>query len=462
MGSNEPRLSQSPAQHLDAAAQTAFSGFKHHGCDIRCPLGSSCCGGEDFASMSKIGMTDENYIPFNLPSIGQEEIEEVVSTLKSGWLTTGPKTAQFERELAAYVQAPHALAVNSATSALHLALAALGIGPGDEVITTPLTFCATVNTIFHVGATPVLADVGSDGNIDPKSIQERVTTRTRAIMPVHLAGLPCDMDAIWRIAKQKRLYVIEDAAHAIGSHYKGFPIGAGDTESGTHSDAVCFSFYATKNLATGEGGMVVTHNEQLYDKMKLLCLHGISKDAWNRYSERGNWFYDVADCGFKYNLSDIQSAIGIHQLRKLEGFTARRASIALRYNEAFAGIPELELPPDTGSSRHAWHLYALRLNLGRLNIDRDEFIRQLRAKNIGTSVHFIPVPLHTYFAAFASLPTNQCPHAMQLYPRLISLPLYPAMTDDQVERVIRAVSDIVASTRTEISLATGSTAQQPV
>lgn len=412
--------------------------------------------------MSKIETKDvdhESYIPFNLPSIGQEEIEEVVKTLQSGWLTTGPKTAQFEREFADYVGAPYALAVNSATSALHLALAALGIGPGDEVITTPLTFCATVNTILHVGATPVLADVGDDGNIDPKSIKERLTDRTRAIMPVHLGGLPCDMDAIWRLARENNLYVIEDAAHAIGSHYKGYPIGAGGLENGQRSDAVCYSFYATKNLATGEGGMVVTHDEKLYDKMKLLCLHGISKDAWNRYSERGNWYYDVAACGFKYNLSDIQSAIGIHQLRKLERFTAQRARIARRYNEAFADMPELELPADDDSCRHAWHLYALRLNLGQLNIDRDEFIRQLRAKNIGTSVHFIPIPLHTYFAPFASLPHNQCPNAMQVYPRLISLPLYPAMTDEQVECVIRGVRDTVAAARTpEISLAPGSTA----
>ena len=405
---------------------------------------------------------DESYIPFNLPSIGQEEIDEVVRTLKSGWLTTGPKTAQFEREFSEYVRAPHALAVNSATSALHLALAALGVGPGDEVITTPLTFCATVNTILHVGATPVLADVRDDGNIDPESIRERLTDRTRAIMPVHLAGLPCDMDAIWRLAREKRLYVIEDAAHAIGAHYKGYPIGAGRPEGGQRSDAVCYSFYATKNLATGEGGMVVTHDAQLYDKMKLLCLHGISKDAWNRYSERGNWFYDVAACGFKYNLSDIQSAIGIHQLRKLEGFTARRAAIAQRYNEAFADVSELELPEHDSNSRHAWHLYAVRLNLDQLSIDRDEFIRQLRARNIGTSVHFIPIPLHSYFAPFANLPHNQCPNAMRLYPRLISLPLYPAMTDEQVESVIRAVRAVAASARkAETHLAPGTTAQQP-
>jgi len=402
----------------------------------------------------------DSYIPFNLPSIGREEIEEVVDTLKSGWLTTGPKTAQFEREFGEYVFAPHALAVNSATSALHLALAALGIGSGDEVITTPLTFCATVNTILHVGATPVLADVKNDGNIDVESVRARITEKTRAIMPVHLAGLPCDMDAIWRLAQDKRLHVIEDAAHAVGSHYKGHPIGAGNPESGLRSDAVCFSFYATKNLSTGEGGMVVTHDEQLYDKMKLLCLHGISKDAWNRYSERGNWYYDVAACGFKYNLSDIQSSIGIHQLRKLERFTARRADIAHRYNEAFAGMSEVEIPRDDTSCRHAWHLYALSLNLERLNIDRDEFIRQLRVRNIGTSVHFIPIPLHSYFSPLASLPHNQCPNAMQIYPRLVSLPLYPAMTNEQVECVIRAVSDIaVSARRAEISLGSGLAAQ---
>src|SRR6185295_7468811 len=249
------------------------------------------------------------FIAFNLPTIGQEEIDEVTDTLKSGWLTTGPKTAQFERELQDYVQAPYALAVNSATAGLHLSLAALGIGPGDEVITTPLTFCATVNTILHVGATPVLADVGADGNIDPKSVSERLTDRTRAIIPVHLGGLPCDMHAIWRLARERRLHVIEDAAHAIGAHYNGYPIGAGDGDF--RSDAVCYSFYATKNMTTGEGGMVVTHDEKLYDKMRVLCLHGISKDAWNRYSAHGNWYYEVTACGFKYNLTDIQSSLGI-------------------------------------------------------------------------------------------------------------------------------------------------------
>jgi len=375
--------------------------------------------------------------------IGDEEIQELVDTLKSGWLTTGPKTAKFEHEFREYVQAPYALAVNSATSALHLALAALGVGPGDEVITTPLTFCSTVHTILHVGATPVLADVGKDGNIDPVSIAERLTERTRAIIPVHLGGLPCDMDAIWRIARDRGLYVIEDAAHAIGAHYKNYPIGAGHPDAHFRSDAVCFSFYATKNLTTGEGGMVTTHDEKLYERMKILCLHGISKDAWNRYAEKGNWYYEVVAQGFKYNLSDIQSSIGIHQLRKIEQFTAIREEYARRYSAAFAQMPEVQIPPDSNDCRHAWHLYALELNLERLDIDRSEFIQQLRAKNIGTSVHFIPIQLHPFFAGISSVTRHTCPMATRLYPRLVSLPLYPSMTVDEVDYVIQTVKAVV-------------------
>ena len=370
-------------------------------------------------------MNDSVYIPFNLPSIGDEEISEVISTLRSGWLTTGPRTTQFETELKNYVQSPHALGVNSCTAGLHLALAALGVGPGDEVITTPLTFCATVNTIMHVGATPVLADVGEDGNIDPNSIKQRVSDRTRAILPVHLGGLACDMKAIWELARERGLAVVEDAAHAIGTHYRGIPIGGGDPVRGTFSDAVVFSFYATKNLTTGEGGMVTTHQEALLEKMRILCLHGISKDAWNRYSEKGNWYYEVVECGFKYNLSDIQSAIGIHQLRKQEAFIEARDRQARLYNQLLGDLDEVELPPQDPSCRHSWHLYALRLKLDLIEIDRSEFIRQLREKGIGASVHFIPIPLHPYFSAMASLPHNHCPKALEIYPRLVSLPLYP-------------------------------------
>ena len=387
-------------------------------------------------------MSEASYIPFNLPTIGEEEIAEVVATLRSGWLTTGPRTAQFEQEFGAYVQAPHALAVNSCTAGLHLALAALGVGKGDEVITTPLTFCATVNTIIHVGATPVLADVRPDGNIDPEAIERRITERTRAIVPVHIGGLPCEMDAIWNLARRHDLRVVEDAAHAIGSQYKGLPIGGGIPSERRCSDVVAFSFYATKNLTTGEGGMVTTHREALLERMRILCLHGISKDAWNRYSEKGNWYYEVVECGFKYNLSDLQSAIGIHQLRRQEKFIEVRTQYAQTYDEAFAGIDELELPPDDSSCRNSWHLYAPRLNLEKLDIDRDEFIQLLRKKGIGASVHFIPIPLHPYFAEFAQFAHNQCPKVMELYPRLVSLPLYPEMTLDQVAYVAGVVKEI--------------------
>jgi dTDP-4-amino-4,6-dideoxygalactose transaminase len=386
-------------------------------------------------------------IPYNLPTIEEEEINEVVSTLRSGWLTTGPKTALFETEFKAYVGAGHALAVNSATAGLHLGLAALGIGPGDEVITTPLTFCATVNTILHVGATPVLADVGPDGNIDPESIASRITTRTRAIMPVHLGGLPCDMGAIWSVARGHGLLVIEDAAHAVGSHYCGSPIGARQASSGFRSDAVAYSFYATKNLTTGEGGMVTCHDEAVAERLRLLCLHGISKDAWNRYSDRGNWFYDVTESGFKYNLSDIQSAIGIHQLRKQERFIAARGDYAAQYNHAFEDVAELDLPPTNERCRHSWHLYSLRLNLDQLTITRDQFIQELRRKDVCASVHFIPIPLMGFFAEYAAQQRNHTPRALELYPRLVSLPLYPAMTVAQVRHVIHSVKDILAAFR---------------
>lgn len=400
-------------------------------------------------------MTEDGFIPFNRPSIGDEEINEVVATLRSGWLTTGPRTAQFEKDFASYTGARHTLAVNSCTAGLHLALAALGIGPGDEVITTPLTFCATVNVILHVGATPILADVGADGNIDPASVADRITDRTRALIPVHLAGLPCAMEALWSLARRHNLHVVDDAAHAVGTYYRGLPIGASAS-----SAAVAFSFYATKTITTGEGGMVTTHDESLADRLRNLCLHGISKDAWNRYTDRGNWYYEVLAPGFKYNLSDIQSAIGLHQLRKLEEFIEVRTRYARLYQHALADVPEVEVPPDTDSGRHSWHLYMIRLNLDQLEIDRDAFIRALRERNIGTSVHFIPIPLHPVFAPFASRPENQCPRALALYPRLVSLPLYPAMREDQVEYVAAAIKDIVRGARKSKAVAiSGHTAE---
>ena len=397
---------------------------------------------------------NDPFIHFHRPSIGEEEINEVVETLRSGWLTTGPRAARFESDFREYTDAPHAVAVNSATAGLHLALAGLGIGPGDEVITTPMTFCATVQTILHVGATPVLADIGWDGNIDPEEIAKRITGRTRAIIAVHMAGLPCDMTSIWELARRRGIHVIEDAAHAAGARYLGRQIGAGPTATADASEAVAFSFYATKNLTTGEGGMITTHRPALAQTMRMLALHGVSHEAWDRYTDKGAWHYDVLAHGFKYNLSDIQAALGIHQLRKLDEFIERRTRYARMYHDAFSDLEEVETPPDNPQCRHAWHLYVLRLNLRRLKIDRGKIIRELQQKGIGTSVHFIPIPLLRYFSR---LPMAQyaCPRALELYPRIVSLPLYPGMTEDQVQYVTRGVREVVQGSRRTRLVATG-------
>jgi dTDP-4-amino-4,6-dideoxygalactose transaminase len=389
-------------------------------------------------------MTD--FIPFHRPSIGEEEINEVEATLRSGWLTTGPRVAKFEHDFSEQLGGAHAVAVSSATAALHLALAALNVHAGDEVITTPLTFCATVHAILHVGATPVLADIADDGNIDPAEIENKITPRTRAIIPVHFAGLPCELNEIWALARRRGLYTIEDAAHAAGAHYNCRPIGAVPGVNGPASDAVAFSFYATKNITTGEGGMITTHRQDLAQTIRMLALHGTTLNAWSRYTEQGDWHYDVAAHGFKYNLSDIHAAIGIHQLRKLDGFIECRTKLASLYNREFRDMEELEAPPDNPRCRHAWHLYVLRLNLDRLRIDRAEFIRELRIRNIGTGVHFIPIPMHSYFRMLG-LSNRACPRAMELYPRILSLPLYPAMTEDQIHYVARSVKEIVYRAR---------------
>ncbi|MFN7933203.1 MAG: DegT/DnrJ/EryC1/StrS family aminotransferase [Bryobacteraceae bacterium] len=390
-------------------------------------------------------MEPNAFIPFHRPSIGLEEIDEVIETLGSGWITTGPRTHQFEHEFAAYVGAPYAIAVNSATAGLHLALVALGIKAGDEVITTPNTFCSTVTTILHTGATPILADIGNDGNIDPASIAERITSKTRAIIPVHIAGLPCRMREIWQLARRHNLFVIEDAAHAAGARYRNLPIGSMSGEN--HSDACVFSFYATKNLTTGEGGMITCSDPLLADRMKVLSLHGISKDAWQRYGEHGNWYYEVTAPGFKYNLSDLQSAIGIHQLHKLDSFIETRTQYAHYYNLEFSVMPELEVPPDAAGTRHAWHLYILRLRLESLAINRDQFITELRAQGVGVSVHFIPIPLHPYFAVLPSIRAHTYPRALTHYSRIVSIPLYPAMTESQLAAVVDAVKSVVHKNR---------------
>ena len=382
----------------------------------------------------------DRFLPFHVPDIGREELRSVRNTLLSGWLTSGPKVREFEAAFAADCGARYAIGVNSCTAGLHLAMAALGIGRGAEVITTPLTFCATVNTILHLGADPVLVDVGPDLNIDEDRIAAFITPNTRAILPVHLAGLPCELDAVRRLARQHHLHVVEDAAHAAGAMYKGTVIGGSD------SDATVFSFYATKNLTTGEGGMITTGSADLEDRMRSLSLHGISRDAWNRYGEKANWYYEVLQCGFKYNMSDIMAAIGLVQLRKLDRMNARRSYVAARYRLAFREMEEIELPPDRADCRHAWHLYVLRLNLDRLNIHRAQFIEEMRRRGIGCSVHFIPIPLHPYYRRALRM-RDACPRALAEYPRLVSLPLYSKMTDEDVERVVSAVREIIVRHR---------------
>lgn len=382
-------------------------------------------------------------IPFYRPSVGQDEIDEVIAVMRSGWLTAGPRTEQFEREFRTYIQSPHALAVNSGTAALYLALIALELRPGDEVITSPMTFCSTVHVIIQAGGIPILADVNEDGNIDPKSAQNRITSATKGLLVVHLGGVPCDMDELWLIAKQHNLFVIEDAAHATGSQYRGRPIGAADLKGKLHSNAVAFSFYATKNITTGEGGMVVTPDRSLAEKMKLLSLHGISQDIWKRDS----WRYQVMANGFKCNFNDIQAAIGIHQLRKLDDAIATRRLLAQSYYRRLSELDELTLPRPSISADTNWHLFAVRLRLEVLNIDRDDFIKALQEKGIETSVHFIPISLHPYFKTLSNEPRNHCPRAMELYNRLISLPIYTALTEEDIEYICTAIKAIVQQHR---------------
>lgn len=391
-------------------------------------------------------MATQPFIPFHLPSIGAEEISEMEATLRSGWLTVGPRTMQFEQDFQEYTGANHALALSSCTAGLHVALAALGVGPGDEVITSPMTFCSTVHAILQTGAKPVLADIKPDGNIDAEQIEIAITRHTRAIVPVHLGGLPCDMKEIWKIAARNDLLVVEDAAHAAGAKLEDCYIGSSDATNGV-SDVTAFSFYATKNMTTGEGGMVTTPNEELDHRMRKMALHGMNRDAWKRYSGKGTWRYEISSTGFKYNFTDMQAALGIHQLRKLDSFIETRKHYADIYNRAFADLEEVEIPESRPDVRHAWHLYVLRLNVDSLSISRDDFISELNRRGVGTSVHFIPIPLHSYFANLG-LDHSTCPRAMELYPRIVSLPLYPGMTEEQVHYVATCVKEIVAANKT--------------
>jgi len=383
----------------------------------------------------------QEFLPFAAPLLGDEEIGEVVECLRSGWLTTGHKTKQFEREFCEFIGAKHALAVNSCTAALHLALEAVGVGPGDEVVTTPMTFTATAAVIEHLGARPVFADCEPGTlNVDPAAIERRITPRTKAILPVHFAGQACDMDAIGAVARAHGLPVIEDAAHAIPTRYRGRLVG-------TLSDITCFSFYATKNVTTGEGGMVVTDREDYAERMKLMHLHGMSRDAWKRYTQQGSWSYEILAPGFKYNLTDIAAAIGIHQLRKCHAFHRRRLHIANQYDAGLAGIPGIALPQVEDREAHGWHLYVIQVDAAQLGVDRNAFIERLVARNIGVSVHFIPLHVHPYYRERYALQPGDYPNAWAAYERIVSLPIYAKMSDEDVRHVIEAVQDIAREAR---------------
>jgi dTDP-4-amino-4,6-dideoxygalactose transaminase/lipopolysaccharide/colanic/teichoic acid biosynthesis glycosyltransferase len=392
----------------------------------------------------------KEFVPFSPPCISEEEIAEVVDTLRSDWITTGPKVKRFEEEFAAAVDAPAALALSSCTAALHLALVSLGIGPGDAVLTTPMTFCSGVNVIEQVGACPILVDVEPDTlNIDPAQVRETINRlsarlncgyRLKAILPVHLYGHPCEMDSLLEIARERRLVVIEDAAHSLPATYKGRSIGSRVTRSRVPV-LTCFSFYATKNLTTAEGGML-TGSPEAVEEARIWSLHGMNRDAWKRYGAGNSWRYEVTRPGFKYNMTDLQASIGLHQLVKLHEFRARRSEIVSRYNAAFSRFEQFQIPVKREEVEHAWHLYALRLNLDRLNISRDQFIEELGARKIASSVHFIPIHLHPYYRNKYGYKPHDFPIAHREYLRLVSLPLHPRMTDQDIDDVIEAVIDI--------------------
>ncbi len=386
----------------------------------------------------------KDFLPFARPDIGEEEIAEVADSLRSGWMTAGPKTKKFEEEFAAFVGAPYALAVNSGTAALHLALEAIGLREGEYVITTPFTFTATAEVVRYFGAHPLFADIDPNSmNIDPARVAEvaakAVTEgkKVRAILPVHYAGLPCDMDAIRGVAGRYSMKVVEDAAHAFPAAYRGRNIGC-------IGDLTAFSFYATKPLATGEGGMVTTSNGEYADRIKTMRLHGISRDIWDRYTaSKPNWYYEVVAPGYKYNSTDIASSIGLQQLRKMERFRNRREVIADRYTQAFRGLPVAPPPRPPEGDVHSWHLYVIRLRLEMLRIDRDRFIERMGEKGIGTSVHFIPLHLHPYWKEKYGFRPEDFPVALDTFRRCVSLPIYTRMTDADVERVIESVKGIL-------------------
>ncbi len=408
------------------------------------------------------------FLPFALPDVDATELTQIQEALASGWVTTGPKTRRFEADFAATVAAKHAIAVNSCTAAMHLALEAIGLQRGDEVITTPYTFAATAEVVRYFDAKPVLVDICADDfNLNPGKVAAAITPRTKAIIPVHIAGLPADLAAIAAIAQRHDLAIIEDAAHAFPTKYHGRMIGEplASKESTNHATrhtphATCFSFYATKTITTGEGGMICTDNDAIADRCRIMALHGISRDAWKRYTAEGSWYYEITAPGYKYNLTDVAAAMGLAQLAKAERMWQRRVEIAQRYTAAFSQFEELQTPTDNADHQHAWHLYMLRLNLAHFATPntplhsvngaagiRADFVEELKQRKIGVSVHFIPLHLHPYYRETYHYHPEDFPVAYREYQREISLPIYSKMSDQDVTDVITAVCDIVKSKR---------------
>lgn len=376
------------------------------------------------------------FLPFSPPSIGDEERAEVLDTLNSDWITTGPKTKTFEAKLKACLEAPNVVALNSCTAGLHVGLVALGIQPGDEVIVPSMTFCATANVVEHIGARPVLVDVQPDTlNIDPAAVARAITPKTKAIMPVHYAGHPAALDEIFGLAERHGLAVLEDAAHAISARYKGRLVGS-------RNNLAAFSFYATKNITTAEGGCL-TGEAELVERARIIGHHGMNRDAWKRFDRSGSWYYEVVLPGFKYNMTDIQAALGLHQLDRLKGFQQRRREVVKAYAAGLGRMKCLELPVERPEVESSWHLYVIRLHLDQLRIDRNGFIEELKDRNIGTSVHYLPVHMQPYYRDKYGYRPEDCPVAAQAFPRMITLPLHPGMSDQDVADVVEAIGDII-------------------
>jgi dTDP-4-amino-4,6-dideoxygalactose transaminase len=382
-----------------------------------------------------------SFLPFHVPWTDEREIAAAAASIRSGWLTTGPQVRLFEEGLARSVGARHAIAVNSCTAALHLALAAAGVGKGDEVLTSPYTFAATGEAILYLGARPRFADIDpATLNLDPAQVERRLTRRTAAIVPVHIAGLPCDLEALEGLARRRRIPVIEDAAHALGAEIAGRPIGA-------LSEMTCFSFYATKNLATGEGGMITLDDRRLADRLRRLSLHGLSRDAWKRYARGGRWRYDVVELGFKYNMTDVAAAIGLVQLAKFPEMQRRRQALARRYTRLLGDVEAFETPAAPAGMRHAWHLYIVRLRPGVLRVGRDRFLEQLGAAGIGHSVHFLPLHLFSWYRKTFGYRAGDFPHTERESARAFSLPLHPGLSHADQDRIVATLRSLAERLR---------------